>query len=331
MQVAVDRPEVGIGHTGVLAPGHWRSARVGSAPAKTLDEFVLCQDVGDRSEVGRDEGSLRLFKRQSARERRTHEAAREPVALRVAAGAVRQGMRKVTAVLRGALGRDAHGRRRRRFAGRKEQGDADRAKEAQAMAGRRPRHRWHGAQIREDGAQVIVGKLGERHERNERPAGTRDAVAQASHQGVVAQCPDSIVGVAGDVGRHRRAERSEIEVPATPKIVAVTCTAVRRPVDEVASALHESGILRSVNTRVRYGQHHGAAGSEGEAGGADGGKIFRAIAHRCMVLAPRPAAPRLFGEAPDPAVSRRAPFTARTGRSPKSAGVASRSDPHLNE
>jgi hypothetical protein len=110
MQIAVDRPEVGIGHPGVLPPRHWRSAGVGTAPAKELDEFLLGQDVGDCSKVGRDERSLRLVESESAGKRRTHEAARELVALGVAAGAVRQGMRQVTAVLRGAFGLDARGR-----------------------------------------------------------------------------------------------------------------------------------------------------------------------------------------------------------------------------
>ncbi|HEX2462934.1 MAG TPA: hypothetical protein VHJ58_22560 [Vicinamibacterales bacterium] len=34
MQIAVDRPEVGISHPGVLPPRHWRSAGIGTAPAK---------------------------------------------------------------------------------------------------------------------------------------------------------------------------------------------------------------------------------------------------------------------------------------------------------
>jgi hypothetical protein len=59
--------------------------------------------------------------------------------------------------------------------------------------------------------------------------------------------------------------------------------------------------------------------------------MFGWIAHRDIVLAETVAAPRLFGEAQDPAVSRRVPFTACSRRSPTSAGAPSRRDPHLSE
>jgi hypothetical protein len=197
------------------------------------------------------------------------------------------------------------------------------------MPGRRPRYGRHGAQVRDDRAQVLVGETGKRHQRNERPAITRDTVAEPSNQRFVAQRPDSAGRVARDVGRHCRAERSEIELFAAAEIVAVACAAMRRPVDEVASPLYEGGIQGSVDAIARRRQDHGAASSDG--GRADGDKIFRRIAHRGMVLAEAAAAPRFFGEAHDLAVSRRAPFTARNRRSPTSAGARSYRDPHLSE